>query len=98
MTGPYGDTNLLEHLLQRSRREADPFEDPAYLAYLEEMERQCGRDVVFGEDGASCSRDADHPEKTHRGPSPFGEGFVEWEGGGSCAGDPLPVRNVRFVA
>ncbi len=57
----------------------------------------CGRSVAFGEDGASCDKDSGHPEKTHRGPSPFGEGFVEWEGGGYCAGDPLPVRNLRIV-
>lgn len=72
-------------------------EDPAYLAYLEEMERMCGRSVTFGEDGSSCEKDSGHPEKKHRGPSPYGEGYVEWEGGGWCAGDPLPVRNVVFT-
>ena len=34
----------------------------------------------------------------HRGPDPFGAYIdVEWEGGGTCAGDPLPYRNVRFI-
>jgi len=34
----------------------------------------------------------------HRGPDPFGSsGFIEWEGGGSVAGDALPYRNVRML-
>lgn len=39
----------------------------------------------------------------HRGVNPLpGPGpepqYIEWEGGGMCAGDPLPIRNVRYLA
>jgi hypothetical protein len=39
----------------------------------------------------------------HRGVNPLpGPGpepqYIEWEGGGYCAGDPLPVRNRRYLA
>lgn len=73
-------------------------EDPAYLAYLKEMERMCGRSITLGfEDGTSCEKDAGH-DGPHRGRSPFADDFVEWTGGGMCAGDPLPVRDMRFTS
>jgi len=69
--------------------------------FLEELDRMCGRSVTLGSAhdpyGATCERDAGH-SGPHRSPSPLGEGFYEWTGGGMCAGDPLPVRNARFVA
>jgi hypothetical protein len=76
-------------------------EDPAYLAYLAEMERTCGRSVTLGPAhdpyGATCELDTNH-SGPHRSPDPFGgEGFYEWTGGGTCAGDPLPIRDGRFV-
>lgn len=73
-------------------------DDPAYAAFMAEMERMCGRSITLGiEDGASCELDSGH-KGPHRGRSPFGDDFVEWTGGGMCAGDPLPVRDLRFTS
>jgi hypothetical protein len=44
---------------------------------------------------SECEEDPGH-EGRHRGLSPFGKGYVTWEGGGMCAGDRVPARNVRF--
>ena len=79
----------------------DLMEDPAYLAWLEEMERMCGRSVSLGSMNdpyaATCELEAGHPG-AHRSRNPFGgDGHYEWTGGGTCAGDPLPVTNARFV-
>jgi hypothetical protein len=58
--------------------------------------------------GVSCEYiQRDHParggRRIHRGVSPLpGPGpepqYVEWAGGGYCAGDPLPVRDVVHLA
>jgi hypothetical protein len=34
----------------------------------------------------------------HEGPDAFGGGGrVKWSGGGTCAGDPIPYRDVEFI-
>lgn len=50
--------------------------------------------------GSDCdNQDRNHyPATKHEGPCPFGtDQRVRWEGGGSCAGDPLPFRNVEYI-
>jgi len=47
--------------------------------------------------GTVCQLQPGHTGK-HRGTDPFGGGgFVEWRGGGSAGGDPLPYRDVEWV-
>lgn len=47
--------------------------------------------------GTGCGLAAGHAGK-HSGANPFGgNGRVLWNGGGYCAGDPLPYRNVEWV-
>ena len=71
-----------------------------YDEWVAEQERKCGVSVTLGGAdpyGATCELDAGH-RGPHVSPNPFdGEGTYEWSGGGMCAGDPLPVRNARFV-
>jgi hypothetical protein len=71
-----------------------------YDKFLAEMERMCGRSVTLGGTdpyGATCEEEKGH-SGPHRSPNPLGgDGFYEWTGGGMCAGDPLPIRNARFV-
>lgn len=60
--------------------------------------QQCGRSIPLGyDDGTSCDRPEGH-EGVHRGPSPHdAASVVIWRGGGSCAGDPLPVRELHHL-
>jgi hypothetical protein len=54
--------------------------------------------VTGGHDPSSTECDLS-PGHTgpHRGANPLGDdGHVEWSGGGSAGGDPLPYRNVRW--
>lgn len=56
--------------------------------------------VTRGNDpyGTDCALSSGHAGP-HRGADPFGSsGLIEWSGGGSCAGDPLPYRNVRTIS
>lgn len=48
--------------------------------------------------GTECDLPTGHyPMTKHEGPDPFGNDTrVKWNGGGSCAGDPLPYRDVEF--
>ncbi|GAB3861839.1 hypothetical protein ACFPIJ_56470 [Dactylosporangium cerinum] len=47
--------------------------------------------------GTSCDHAPGHKGR-HRGRDPFGgDGHVEWYGGGTVAGDPLPYRDVRWT-
>lgn len=46
--------------------------------------------------GARCHRPEGHTGK-HRDFSPFGEGFVWWNGGGSIAGDALRYTDLEFT-
>jgi hypothetical protein len=53
--------------------------------------------VTAGRDpyGTECDLIPGHTG-LHGGADPFGgDGRVEWSGGGSAGGDPLPYRNVR---
>lgn len=78
----------------------DPLhEDPAYLAYLAEQERQCGAEYVTGGHdpySTACDLDRDH-ELPHEGDDPMGgDGRISWEGGTVIAGDRTPYRNVKW--
>jgi hypothetical protein len=79
-------------------------DNEAYELHLAEeakrLESQCGVELVLGKVdpyATACELPKNHFVKRHCGPSPFGEGFVLWDGGGSCAGDPLPVRDITFI-
>jgi hypothetical protein len=55
--------------------------------------------VTGGRDpyGTECDLDPGHPG-AHCGDDPLGgDGRVEWAGGGSAGGDPLPYSNVRWT-
>lgn len=62
----------------------------------------CGASITFGgadPSGSECDLDPNHEAAYHEGPDPFGGSEyarVRWTGGGSCAGDSLPVRDVEF--
>lgn len=65
------------------------------------MEDLCGRSITLGSRqdpyGASCELPIGH-SGPHISPDPFGrDGHYEWSGGGTCAGDPLPIRSPRYV-
>lgn len=71
----------------------------AYERYCTERENECGNSIStggFDPYGTSCDLMHGHAGP-HEGPDYFGEGRMSWEGGGSCAGDPLPVRNVEHI-
>jgi hypothetical protein len=61
----------------------------------------CGAAFVTGGHDPSSTECDLAPERTglpHRGRDPLGgDGYVQWSGGGSCAGDPLPYHGVRWV-
>lgn len=73
----------------------------AELAFIEKMEKQCGCSIStggFDPYGTACDLDKGH-DGPHEGPDFFVEGArISWSGGGYCAGDPLPVRNLKRVA
>jgi hypothetical protein len=47
--------------------------------------------------GTECDLAAGH-DGPHWGDDPYdGQGRVEWSGGGSAGGDPLPYRDVRWT-
>lgn len=62
----------------------------------------CGREYTFGSAhdpyGTSCEEPAGH-NGPHKGLNPLGaaDDYVTWSGGGYCAGDPLPVTNVKWL-
>lgn len=76
-------------------------------AYYAQLEAQCGAPFVTGgSDPYSTSCDnmngpSHHPATKHSAPHPLAmgddESRVEWNGGGSCAGDPLPYRDVEWL-
>lgn len=71
----------------------------SFIEYDDHMS-MCGQPFTtggFDPYGTSCDLKHGH-EGPHEGDDPFGTGGrVQWEGGGSCAGDPLPQRNVKFI-
>lgn len=57
--------------------------------------------VTAGRDPSSteCDLKPGHAEEYHEGPDPFGSNErVRWKGGGSCAGDRLPVTDVQWIS
>lgn len=72
------------------------YEDPEYIAWCAAFENACHATVSIGaEDSAACDIPATTPHTTHDGPTSLG-GRASWSGGGYCAGDPLPVRNLTM--
>lgn len=68
----------------------------------DEPEPRCGATITFGgsdPSGSECDLEPQHAAEDHEGPDPFGctdVARVSWKGGGSCAGDSLVVRDVKF--
>jgi hypothetical protein len=76
-------------------------EEAAHEAWLAAMEKQCGTELVVGSAhdpySSTCERAKGHSGK-HSGSDPFGgEGYVMWQGGGYCAGDPLPTSDIVWL-
>src|SRR6476646_10016954 len=94
------EATMIQHTAPNFGSDEQYADDPAYEAYMAELERQCRATYITGGHdpyGTDCGLDAGH-SGPHRGDDPMGnEGQIEWTGGGSCAGDPLPVRNVRRI-
>lgn len=91
-----GDLENYEKDMLRRDAELDRIQDE--LRWSEFEPEVCGIPVVFGgsdPSGAECDKSPGHGDD-HEGDSPFGEGRVSWSGGGTCAGDALPVSNVTF--
>ncbi len=69
------------------------------LDYADPQET-CGSSYETGgadPSGTGCELLAGHTGG-HVGPEPIcGDVLISWTGGGYCAGDPLPVRNVQLV-
>jgi hypothetical protein len=59
----------------------------------------CGNQIVMGprhdETVVECDKLPHRGITTHEGDGPFPGLRVSWEGGGWCAGDSLPHRNLR---
>ena len=71
-------------------------------AQFAEDDHYCGAGYTTGGHdpyGTSCELPRRH-KGSHRGADPYGNGGqIEWEGGGMCAGDTIPYRNVvRWTA
>lgn len=65
------------------------------------VDEECGRELVLGRVdpyATSCDLEPGHDGK-HEGPCPFGEPGhrIRWVGGGTCAGDPLPHRDIEYI-
>lgn len=72
----------------------------AHDAYTEHP--TCGATYVTGGNdpySTECDLQPHGPEVKHLGHDPIAMGgaMVEWRGGGMCAGDPLPVTDVRWL-
>jgi hypothetical protein len=68
---------------------------------LERHQRECGNTITIGPAhdpyGLSCERDKHGLEVKHRASNPLGAGgYMEWNGGGSVAGDPLRITDIDF--
>jgi hypothetical protein len=75
--------------------EMGPAYDPYHVACM--LTQQEHRRHLDGSDRLP------HEHSAHRGIHPLpGPGpepqYVEWEGGGYCAGDPLPIVNIRHLS
>lgn len=67
-----------------------------------QLERCLAGYVTGGQDpfGTDCDNENPSHEGPHEGPDPIDPESgrrVRWEGGGFCAGDPLPYRNVQYI-
>jgi len=87
----------------RNQTDVDMYAEqpPGYNEFLDMLDRQCGADFsTRGPDpsGTYCDKLRGHyPATEHEGPDPFGgDGTVCWRGGGSCAGDPLPITDIHY--
>lgn len=58
----------------------------------------CFASFQTGDYSTDCDNPNPNHSDPHEGPDPFGNDTrVRWEGGGSCAGDPLPYHNVVWL-
>lgn len=49
-------------------------------------------------EGTDCDNPDPNHSGPHEGPDPLDDSKrIRWDGGGFCAGDPLPYRNVQFI-
>lgn len=92
----------------RTAAELHPADDPHVLGLPEpgddEWDRpdECGVTYVTGPDhdpyASTCDLQPIHAGK-HEGDDPLGSvgDRVRWNGGGSCAGDPVPCRDVERI-
>lgn len=65
------------------------------------MRQLCGVELVLGSRqdpyGTSCDQPVHGSSTPHQADDPYGaNGRVRWFGGGSCAGDRLPVRRIEW--
>jgi hypothetical protein len=76
-------------------------EAAAYRLAMEEDEKKCHTPYITGSAHDPYGTACDLPKKhggLHEGYDPFGEPErIEWAGGGSCAGDRLPYRDMRAL-
>jgi hypothetical protein len=77
--------------------------DLMYEAHLAHQMTLCGAQFATGPAsdpyGTMCDKGLGHyPHTKHAGPDPMGQPDVrvEWHGGGTCAGDPLPYTSVEY--
>lgn len=84
-------------------REAQDAAYEAYLAWQDDQPEECGASYTTGPSwdpyGTSCDLEPGH-DGPHEGldPLPVVDGDrVQWQGGGMCAGDPLPYRDVKRI-
>jgi hypothetical protein len=74
-------------------------EEVGLEAYYASMENECGNSIStggFDPYGTHCDLQHGHTGP-HEGSDYFGEGRMTWTGGGSCAGDPLPVHIIEHT-
>lgn len=71
-----------------------------YRRFERELHLECTATYTTGGSdpyGTKCEEPGGH-DGPHEGPHPLDElSRLQWDGGGMCAGDPLPYRNVHTV-
>lgn len=90
---------LLDHLAVGSVAARAALDAAEAILVALERANECGNSISTGGHdpyGTTCDLPHGH-DGPHAGPDYFGEGRMTWEGGGSCAGDPLPVRNAQHI-
>lgn len=109
-TGPESMRDLLEQAWIAGAQFAvvhdwDESELDVLLNIDDEQDALCGATYTTGGSdpyGTDCDQPAGHYKygtgTKHAGPDPMGgAGRILWNGGGSCAGDLLPYRDVEYV-